>query len=101
MHGYEACVLNVSQAANRNAPGAKPHDFGTCPLQHMIRPALHAFWERAPNELQQFVAEAINVRWANREAFAAWCLGTDMSIDLPNHLLLFWWIVRFWEAQEE
>lgn len=94
-------MLNVSQAAKKNAPGAKPHPFDQCVLQHMIRPALYAFWGRAPAPLRQFVADAINVRWANRDAFIAWCVGTDVGIDLPNHLLLFWWIARFWEAQEE
>lgn len=90
----------MTQAEYSGAPGAKAHAANVCKTPHLIRPGLYAFWYGAPENLRRFIAENINERWNSVEEFTQWLTGVDASNELPNHILLFWWIIAFWEEDD-
>lgn len=87
--------LSETQVTKDGIPGAKQHSHKVCTTPHLIKPALYAFWVRGDETLRTFVTEKINVQWETVERFTSWCVGVDKLTRLPNHLLLFWWIMKY------
>ena len=92
--------LTTTQAENAGLPGALPHQHDVCETPHFIKPGIYAFWTLAGPDLKHFVSTNVKREWHSVDAFVDWCLGRDLHTQMPNHLLLFWWIIRFWKSQE-
>ena len=90
--------LSLRQSQVKGHPGARPHVYSDCTTPHFIRPALYAFWEKAPDDLRRFVSYYTRFEQGSRADFIAWFSGEHLQTHLPNHLLLFWWIMVFWRV---
>jgi len=90
-------LLTGQQAVKAGIPGAERHRYDECTNKFLVKPAIYAFWCRAPAGLREYVSRQVNFEWRTMENFAAWCTGSDKKLRLGNHLLLFWWIIRYWE----
>jgi len=77
-------------------PGARYHHHNACAHEHIIRPALYAFWAKAPPELRRRVTDGLGTDWSSMEEFVSWCVASDEVNSLPNHILLFWFIAKLW-----
>jgi hypothetical protein len=73
------------------------HDYDKCNLTHLIRPALYAFWVKAPSQLREYVLRKVGVEWSGLEEYISWCTSSDRANNLPNHLVLFWCILKYWD----
>ena len=85
------------QGDRTNAPGAKYHTYRNCTQNHLIRPALWAFWAKAPPELQSYITRRLGTTWLSLDEYITWCTTSDRKNDLPNHLALFWCLMRYWD----
>lgn len=82
----------------KKLPGARDHQYKECPTPHIVRPGLFAFWERAPAELRDYVWTRLNFSLHDLPAFTRWLAARNRNTQLPNHILLFWWIIDYWET---
>lgn len=93
-------LLHTPQARKANAPGALWHKKAQCTLPHLIRPAIYAFWVKAPILLRNHVSSALGVEWQTLEQFSSWCISFDEVNGLFNHILLFACIMYFWNSRD-
>ena len=77
--------------------GAVYHAAIKCTQKHFIRPVLFAFYEYGMSDLKDFVKEHLgHAVWEDGvDAYRAWLTAPPGS-DVPNHLKLYWWILKFW-----
>ena len=77
--------------------GAEYHDSGDCTTRHVIRPVLFAFFHHGPPELKAYLKEKLGVSvWENSiDTYRGW-LEAPPGNKAPNHIILYWWILMFW-----
>ena len=79
--------------------GASYHSTDKCTLRHFIRPVLFAFYQYGLEDLKRFIKKNLgNCTWDKGiEPYIDWLTAAPGN-DVPNHLKLYWWILKFWEA---
>ena len=69
----------------------------TSPLAPSVCPALYAFWVKVPPWLWEYVLWRVDVKWSSLEEYTLWCTSSNEANNLPNHLVLFWCILKYWD----
>jgi hypothetical protein len=69
-----------------------------CDLPHKIRPVLLAFHSGGLDSSKDFVTKNVGA-WGEEsmEAYLGWLMAAQAG-GLPNHVLLYWWLMKFREA---
>ena len=77
--------------------GAVYHVATKCENRHFIRPVLFAFYYYAMQELKEFVEKNLGCcEWDKGvEVYIKW-LTVPPGNAVPNHIRLYWWILKFW-----
>lgn len=78
--------------------GAEYHENTECTNRYFVRTVLFGFYQYGQPDLKAFIkANLDDVVWEKGMADYLQWLVVPPGNDIPNHLKLYWWILKFYK----